>query len=318
MSTRPTLSIIMAVYNVEDYLERSVSSVLGQTFRDFELILVDDGSTDSSAEVCERLARFDNRIQVLKISHSGTSCARNAGIDAAEGDFIGFVDADDWIEPDMMALLHKNSLAYDCQIAICAFIKISNSDALQFTSVTAPSVVYTPAETLKRTFQLGHMRYSACNKLFRRTLFDEVRYPENLCYEDKATTYKLIHRAERIVWCPSPKYHYYMRPGSAMHRGFNAHTADVLPVNEELLCFIKRHYPALEAIAEGSYAAECMKLVMAMKVGQIHDAAVFDHCMARIRKSILPALRYPVADDRTRLQMLAACIHPEAFRYHKR
>lgn len=318
MRTHPLVSIIMAVYNVESYLNRSVASVLAQTFRDFELLLVDDGSTDSSASVCEGLAACDYRIQILSQPHSGTSCARNTGIEAAKGDFIGFVDADDWIEPDMLALLYKNSLAYDSQISACAFIKISNEDAMQFCSDTTSPVVYTPAKALEHTFKLSHMRYSACNKLFHRSLFNRVRYPKELRYEDKATTYKLIHLSEHIVWCPSPKYHYFMRPGSTMHEGFNEHTLDLLTVNEELLRFIKTDYPTLEAIAEGSYAGECMKLVMAMKSGHHQDDAVFEHCMARIRKSILSAFRFPVADANTRIRMLAACIHSEAFRYHER
>ncbi len=316
MRTRPSVSIIMAVYNVESYLNRSVASVLAQTLRDFELILVDDGSTDSSAAICEELAVQDPRIQLIRRPHGGTSCARNAGIDAAQGDFIGFVDADDWIEPDMLALLYKNSLAYDSQISACAFIKISDNDTLQFRSGTAHAVVYTPAEALKHTFRLRHMRYSACNKLFHRSLFNRVRYPEKLRYEDKATTYRLIHLAERIVWCPAPKYHYYMRPGSAMHEGYNERSLDLLAVNEELLLFFKTHYPALVSLAEGSYAAECMKLVMAMKAGGHCNDAVFGHCMDRIRQSILPVFRYPVTDALTRLRMLAACVYPPAFRCH--
>lgn len=318
MRVLPILSIIMPLYNVEAYLATSVNSVLAQDFTAFELILADDGSTDASSSLCTRLAATDPRIRLLHLPHSGTSAARNAGIDAAQGEFIGFVDADDWIEPDMFSLLYENSLTHDAQISACAFIKITNDAALQFCTGTAASLIYTPAEALERTFRLGHMRYSACNKLFRRRLFDDIRYPENLHFEDKATTYKLIHRAQRIVWCPSPKYHYYMRPGSVMHEGFSKTSLDLLTVNEELLLFLKTRYPALVTLAEGSYAAECMKLVMAMKAGGHRNDAVFDHCMDRIRQSFLPACRYPVTDAVTRLRMLAACAYPDFFRCHER
>ena len=311
MGALPVISIIMPLYNVAAYLEAAVNSVLGQHFTDFELILVDDGSKDASASLCARLAAADSRIRILQLAHNGTSRARNAGIDMARGEFIGFVDADDWIEPDMFTLLYENSLSHDSDISACGFLKIADRSCLMFTSDNAPIAVLAPAEALKSTFMQGHMRYSACNKLFRRKLFDSVRYPEHRQLEDKGTTYRLIHQANRVAWCPAPKYHYFMRPDSTMHAPFSKSSLDIFPVNEELLGFLKAQYPNLVLIAGASYAVECFRLLEKMRAAGYDDADVFAECVGIIRRYQGAVWRYPVTDARTKCRMQMLCCFPK-------
>ena len=113
------ISIIVPVYNVEKYLKKCVDSILGQTFTDFELLLIDDGSTDNSGSICDELAKTDNRIKVIHKENGGLSDARNIGIEVAKGDFIGFIDSDDYIDEDMYAFLYNNILKYDAELSMC-------------------------------------------------------------------------------------------------------------------------------------------------------------------------------------------------------
>lgn len=315
MKTMPVISIIIPVYNVEDYLGPCIQSVLNQTFSDFELILVDDGSTDSSVILCDAYAAKDSRIRVLHRVHAGPSVARNAGIDAALGEYIGFVDADDWIEPDMYALLQENCVSYDAEISACGFIKIYDYNTIGFHTDVGPTRCYTPEEALRHMFQLNHMRYSACNKLFHRSLFDTVRYPEGQLLEDKGTTYKLIHLSDRVVWCDAPKYHYFMRPGSIMHDVFTKHHIDLFAVNEELLIFIDANYPELKGLAAASYSSECLKLLLHMKKCRFYDADPFNKCVASIRHNIIHIIKAQNTKFGTKALSLLVSIFPGFFKY---
>lgn len=260
MLDKPTLSIIIPVYNIAPYLTTAVHSVLDQTFTDYEILLVNDGSTDGSGSLCESLAWEDSRIRVVHQEHLGTSAARNAGIEASRGAFIGFVDGDDWIEPDMYAILYENSVTYDAELSACGFIKITDPQALAFTSKKTIPQSYTPEEAIEALFKSNHMRYSACNKLFHRTLFEGIRFPQGRLMEDKATIYHLIHRCQQIVWCPAPMYHYFMRPDSAMHSKTVQQQQDLILANSELLAFVRHHYPSLLHIAEKCCQDELKRL----------------------------------------------------------
>ncbi len=314
MNMPPILSVIIPVYNVEAYLGSCIQSILNQTFSAFELILVDDGSSDASGPLCDALAATDARIRVIHKGHGGTSSARNAGIACALGEYIGFVDGDDWIEPDMYRVLYSNSVTYDADLSACGFVKIYNYDGIRFHSPETVPLCYTPAEALRVMFRKDHMRYSACNKLFRRQLFDTVRYPEGQIMEDKGTTYKLICKSNRVVWCASPKYHYFMRHDSIMHDTPSERYRDLFTVNEALLGFIKPNYPALTGLAGASYATECLNLLLKMKKSRSYNRAVFEKCMTVIRQNRMNCLTAKDTDFGTRLLLLLAPLFPWAFK----
>lgn len=315
MKIPPVISIITPVYNGAPYLGACIESVLTQTFREFELILVDDGSTDASGDICEAYARQDGRLRVIHIPHSGPARARNTGINAAQGDYLGFIDADDWIEPDMYALLYKNSVSYEAELSACGFIKVYDYAQIEFHSKNEPSRCYTPEKALEAMFYPNHMRYSACNKLFARRLFESVRYPEVGFMEDKATTYRLIHLSNRVAWCPSPKYHYFMRPGSLMHTAYSEQNLDVFTVNDSLLAFINSHYPALNRIAGTSYAVECLRLMRRMKDSRFFDAAVYEMCVACLRRNLLHCITEKSINLRTTFSVFLASLFPGRFKY---
>lgn len=261
----PTISIIMPIYNLEQYLQIAAESVLNQSFDDIELILVDDGSTDSSNEICLRLAEKDSRVTYIRKKKQGTASARNAGIKEAQSPYIGFVDGDDWIEPDMLMLLYKNLQLLNAEISACGFVKIHNDAAIQFYTPLGKTQLLSPSATMHNMLLAGGMRYSSCNKLFHRKLFERVLFPEDCYVEDKAAIFHLVHQCQQVAWCPSKKYHYRIHPHSKMSGLSASAHCDLLKVNEELMAFIRENYPDLLRIAGASCAVEYYKLLRHVK-----------------------------------------------------
>ena len=313
MKTPPILSIIIPVYNIEAYLNTCVESVRGQIFSDFELILINDGSSDSSGALCDEQALADTRIRVIHESHNGPSAARNTGLEAATGKYIGFVDGDDWIEPDMYALLYKNAITHNAELSACGFIKVLEYQNLQFHTETRPEQCLTPTQAIRSMFLPNHMRYSSCNKLFHRSLFEGIRYPNGRFMEDKSTTYKLIHRCSRISWCASPKYHYFMRPDSIMHSESLEKYFDLFKANDEFLEFIHMNYPKLNRIAASSASIEYLKLLKQMKNHQLYREDIFEKCISGVRKNRMDALMDPNTDFQTKWKILLASLYPDFF-----
>ena len=243
------ISIIVPVYNVEKYLIRCVDSILKQTYTNLEILLVNDGSTDSSGSICDSFASIDSRIKVIHKKNGGLSDARNTGIKIVTGQYIGFVDSDDWINPKMYEKLYKNIKKHDADISICGFSLIeevaqnSPLDLLpekkyeiqRFTSKQALEILLT-----KRLFHSN-----AWDKLYTKELFENIEYPKGRIYEDIATTYKLICKANGIVYCAYPGYNYLQRQGSLIHSHFNAKLYGMVESYQEMLEYIKINYNEL-------------------------------------------------------------------------
>ena len=209
------ISVIVPVYNVAAYLPRCIDSILSQTWKDMEILLVDDGSTDESGRICDQYAEKDSRVRVIHKENGGLSSARNVGLDIAEGEYVAFVDSDDWIEPDMyaemLALMKKNN-AKLC----CAGRFDVNGDTGEKTVGLCPKrEEWVSGEAFTgRMFLWDHCDSSACDKLYSRALFDGIRYPEGKTCEDVPTTCRASLRADRVVLCDKPFYNYFHRSGS--------------------------------------------------------------------------------------------------------
>ena len=197
------LSIIIPVYNVEDTLERCVQSVVRQTFGDFEVILVDDGSPDNSPQLCDEWVQRDNRIRVIHKQNGGLSDARNAGLDVAKGDFITFVDSDDYLAEDTYAITMLQT--EDADIVEFPFVKEKNG---QFqTTIKLTKEDY---HNMDRYWLKGHAyeHCYACNKIYRRALFNDIRFPKGVVFEDVATLPLLLEKAHCIRTIDKGCYYY--------------------------------------------------------------------------------------------------------------
>ena len=202
----PKISIIVPVYNVEKYIRKCLDSILNQTFKDFELILVDDGSLDNSGKICDDYALKDNRIKVIHKKNGGLSSARNAGLDVAQGDYIGFVDSDDWIEPDMYEILYENCIRTNADIGI---VEINYGGILEKEDKNKRKI-YSNKDLLKDlVYNAGKdITWTAWNKLWRRDLIEDTRFKEGRIYEDGLFLYTLSNKIEKIIKINYRAYNY--------------------------------------------------------------------------------------------------------------
>lgn len=198
MMQRDLISIIVPVYNMEQYLDRCVASILHQTYTDLEIILVDDGSSDSSPSMCDEYARQDSRIKVIHKRNGGLSDARNAGLSVATGSYIGYVDSDDWIEPNMYERMYKACIQNDAQIAVCKYKAVFKDRTIDKGS---DETVVLSREELLNIYIFEHKKYviynSVWSKLFKRELVEDMLFPVGRNSEDIIYTTKAFCRVSK-------------------------------------------------------------------------------------------------------------------------
>lgn len=204
----PILTIIVPVFNTIKYLRKCVDSILSQDFDDFEIILIDDGSTDGSASLCDILCDSDSRIRVVHQRHLGVAEARNTGVAMAKGEFVGFVDSDDWIEPGMFRQMIAAANHHHADIAICRMQTVSPESGVLKVNGIDDEVVMDNVEATKQILCNKKIYSFLWDKVFSRKLFRNIKFPTGRLFEDSATTYKLFYRANRVVTTPSIGYNY--------------------------------------------------------------------------------------------------------------
>jgi len=207
------ISIIVPVYNVEKYLQKCVDSIINQTYKTLEIILVDDGSKDNSGKICDELEKMDNRIKVIHKQNGGLSDARNAGIKIAKGKYIGFVDSDDYIARDMFETLYGLSKKHNADVSIVSYYEVYNGKIISARD-SKDLEVFDKIEALKEVLIDRRIQSYAWNKLFKRELFENIEFPTNKNFEDIATTLLLFEQSNTVVLLEDPKYYYLRRDDS--------------------------------------------------------------------------------------------------------
>ena len=208
------VSIIVPVYNVKEYVVKCIESIIAQTYKNIEIIIVDDGSTDGSGEICDSF--HDSRIKILHKKNGGLSSARNTGLDVASGKFICFIDSDDYIDVDMIESLYKTCKAYESDMSICRY-HIVGSNISDECEMSDKLHVYSGIEALEEMLK-GKIKSLAWNKMYRKEIFTDIRFPEGMVYEDIYIMHKLFLKCKRIVTIPNKAYYYVWRDGSIMHQ----------------------------------------------------------------------------------------------------
>ena len=216
----PLISIIVPVYNVKDYLEKCLQSICVQTYKNLEIILIDDGSSDGSGELCNLFAQRDGRIKVIHQTNAGQSAARNRGLAVAQGELLGFVDSDDWIEPDMYEFLYHLLKENGADISICSHYRDKGKKSVAKYS-SGEQFVFTRDEGIRALVVDRRIRNYVWDKLYKRRLFSGITFPLNRIFEDIAISYRIFYKAEKIVVREFPKYHYVIRDGSAMQSKYD-------------------------------------------------------------------------------------------------
>ena len=238
----PSISVIVPVYKVEPFLHRCVDSILAQTYRDFELILVDDGSPDSCGAICDEYAAKEERIHVIHQKNGGLSAARNTGIDWAyansDSHWLAFVDSDDWVHPDYLKMLYATAEKTLCKVSICGFFRTAGED---FPEEQDYGILRMSAGD----YYCGQMHEGvtavAWNKLYHKSVFQSLRYPIGKLHEDEFTTYLALYKAGNVGVTPARLYAYYQNPDGIMRSDWNPRRMHVLEAFEQQIVFAKEH-----------------------------------------------------------------------------
>lgn len=224
------VSVIVPVYNVEQYLEKCIDSIRRQTYRDLEIILVDDGTPDDSGVLCDVYAKLDDRIKVIHKENGGLSDARNAGLDVAQGKYIAFVDGDDFIHPRMYETMVHMIETEQSDMALCEFQQVDKDAEIDETiQVITESPEFFTGRRMQALYfqqQYDKMMVVAWNKLYKATMFEEIRFPVGMSHEDEFTTFLLTYPCKKVSYTPTPFYYYVTRKDSIMG-GFNSKRFDL-------------------------------------------------------------------------------------------
>ena len=209
------ISIIVPVFQVEKYLEKCVRSIINQTYQNLEIILVDDGSTDSCGKMCDNFAMEDSRIRVIHKANGGLSDARNAGMEIAKGQYIGFVDSDDYIEPMMYEQMMKVIMSENVDIVSCFAVEEEEDKPVKMEYRGGNIRVFSSLGAIEDLFEKNlYFRHAVWNKLYNRALFDGIRFPVGKLFEDAAIMYRVFEKADAIAYIDLMLYHYVQRKGS--------------------------------------------------------------------------------------------------------
>lgn len=244
------ISIIIPVYNVEAYLNRCVESVVNQSYADLEIILVDDGSPDNCGAMCDTWAKKDQRIKVVHKTNGGLSDARNAGLEVATGEYVGFVDSDDWIEKDMYQDLLESIQKGDAELAVTGINRTYDNGYSRIQFAWDQPFIITGDKIIQAYLQQGTFSTAAWDKLYIKSLFDNRRFPVGKQFEDAPVIFDILCNIDRLAVVGKPQYNYFQRANSITGKKFSEHKLDHYFFSEEIRDRVRAEYPKYEKEAD--------------------------------------------------------------------
>lgn len=250
------ISIIIPVYKVEKYLEKCIQSLINQTYENLQIILVDDGSPDNCGKICDEYAKKDHRIEVIHKSNGGLSDARNKGLEIAKGEYIGFIDSDDYIESDMYEVLYNLLKQYNADVSICNFYTVSQGK-IAIKNAENGIKEYNRIEILKEVLLDNNIQSYAWNKLYKKELFDEIKYPVGKKYEDIGTTFYLLEKCNKVVVTEKPEYYYINRQDSIVNNVTETTITDYIELIMQRYDYIEENIKELS-----SYNKDYLKRIL--------------------------------------------------------
>lgn len=319
------MSIIVPVYNTQIYLESCVDSILAQTINDIEIILVDDGSSDKCGVICDEYALKDSRIKVIHKENGGLSDARNAGIEIAEGKYVGFVDSDDFIHPNMYEIMLEYAEKENADIVQTEFRYFPDGlepDQNEIECAAFPSVTELATERLKNFYTSKVVLHSTvCNKIYRREIFDIIRFPVGQYYEDSAILLWTIEKAKIITIIPERLYYYRQRTGSIMHSNYSPRWFQGTNNNSfnNLLFFRERKIREQENFALADYCTRFCKDKLAVALKYTGYKKEFRFIELSFRKELFNVLCCPAICKMKKIAVICLFFVPKfSYRICKR
>ena len=300
------VSLIIPVFNVSDHLPKLMETVLSQTHRELEIILIDDGSSDGTGELCDGYAARDSRIKVTHTRNRGIADARNTGVDNATGDYIAFADGDDRLADDYIEYLLALCIDNGADMSCCAWTLDDHGSLTKCRyRKSDPGIYKGNHEAMRALLTTLLLSSSVWGKMYKSGLFDEVRFPEGTnYYEDDATMYRLVAHADSVAIGGDAKYFYTLREDSMIHRPFNDNNLKMIEVFEERCAFIGREYPELAVYARSDILMAVNHCVIKMCDEKLYDHPCIDGLKTYYRRyekdflkgiSFLPAKLFSIA-----------------------
>ena len=253
------VSVIVPVYNVEKYLARCMDSIIAQTYKNLEILLIDDGSTDSSGKICDEYAEKDSRIRVIHQENQGLAEVSNIGLREAKGEWIQFVDSDDWIDAETIETCYNLSQKYNVDMVIFSIMTELENEKHLFYNHNHSYRLQNKYDVLRTIAFASVSRY---NKFSKASLYKGVEYPKGKLYEDIATTHKVIANAERILDINIPFYHYYVRGGSILRSSFSPKTYDLVDGIQKFSDFVMNFHDWNEQEQKDIYLGICFRKLL--------------------------------------------------------
>lgn len=298
-ASNPLISVIVPVYNVEKYLARCLDSIIKQTYKNLEIIVVDDGSTDGSGKLCDEYAKKDERIKVFHKKNGGLSDARNYGIERANGEYFSFVDSDDWVETKYIEVLYEGLRDSSCNISMVKhFIDYPNKT---IDTGTGNKIKLTPHDCFDRMLYQEDVDVSAWAKLYSKSLFKNISFPKGRLFEDSATTYKLIDKSNAIYLNSVSLYHYVIRKESITNKAFSRKDFDIIKSTSEMAEYVVDKYPDLVNGCNSrmmyAHLSAFRKYAISKNRKKFHEdgTEIFDY-IRKNRKKVLKDKRIPNRD----------------------
>lgn len=268
----PLISIIIPVYNVENDLKVCMKSVINQTYKNLEIILVDDGSTDNSGKLCDDFALEDSRISVIHKKNGGLSDARNVGIENSTGEYIFFIDSDDYVNKKCVEKCMSSLIKNNADISIIRMICVSeDTDEEVDISVSNTVKILDSQKAIEISLYQTDFSCSACGKLFKREIINDIRFPKGRLNEDLAVCHLFFDNADKIVYSDFVGYYYRQRDGSIMHK-FNPRRLDALKWTFDIKKFVNTKYPEIKSAADCRTFNIAIHTVLDMPIeDELHD-----------------------------------------------
>lgn len=291
------ISVVLPVYNVENYLVKSINSVLNQTYANIEIILVDDGSFDNSPAICDKFAMEDKRIVVIHKENGGLSDARNAGTKIATGKYITYIDSDDTVQLDYVEYLYSLIQKYSCDMSLCTHTVVyENGKKCPYGDGTEE--VLNAQECLSRMLYHETIDTSAWAKMYRTDIAKGILYPKGKLFEDIGTTYRFFIKSKKIACGYKSKYFYMLRKNSIVSSKFNPHKLDLLEMTDGMAREVTRLYPELESatLRRRVYARFSTLNQMLDVIGYNKERKEIINFILRHKKEILSDKRAPKRD----------------------
>lgn len=237
------IDVIIPVYNVEKYIDRCMESVINQTYKDLKVILVDDGSTDRSGAICDEYARRYKNVTAYHKANGGLSSARNYGIEKSTAEIVTFVDSDDFVHRDYLKRLLIAMEKAEADMIISGLTDVWDNSVIN--EPVDDEVVEVPelGEVIRRVFAQENIDVSSCAKLYKRSLFENIRYPEGEIYEDMKVIIKLLEAADKVAVTSYSGYYYYQREGSIMRGEMSNDRITLMETMEKYMVYVAENYP---------------------------------------------------------------------------